>query len=336
MKEKMNRKRMIEDKRGQMSIDFLVGISLFILALSFVAVSISGMFLPFQTETIDLNSVSYRTSVILVEDAGYWSNENNNGEDWENNIGSTKRIGLAIDKMHPNELELNKLTIFRDETEINNEELTNKLGLYRMIGENKVYYGYNIALISLGGEVLMSRGDEIPEYGDVSSMKRIVNAQTDSEFIIEKLKGNPEANDKALFNITNQEKDIIILIKGWKVSQEEQNPILEFINIEGSKISLGSDYWVQLKNETNYFVMQTASLPSENPESPKIPLPDIPYNTTAELKIKISKNALHTGVNDIDIRFIHIVIEEKGRINLDEIEETIISEPAILKVNIWG
>ena len=338
MKERMNKKRMIEDKRGQMSIDFLVGISLFILALSFVAVSISGMFLPFQTETIDLNSVSYRTSVILVEDAGYWNDGGNNGEDWENNINNTERIGLAIDKMHPNELELNKLTMFGDETEIDNEDLADKLGLYRIISDSKVYYGYNIALTSLDGEILVLRGSEIPEYGDVSSMKRIVKAQIGTEFIVVKLNGDPEENDKALFKTTNPEEDIIMVVKGWMVSQEGINPDLKFIYIdeEGNKLSLGTDYWIWIKNETSYFVSQTASLPSENPKSPDIPLPNIPYNTTAELKIKISKNALHIGENLIGIKFDHIVIEESGCVNLDELEKTIISEPAILKVNIWN
>lgn len=337
MKEKM-KKRMIEDKRGQMSIDFLVGISLFILALSFVAVSVSGMFLPFQTETIDLNSVSYRTSVILVEDAGYWSDGANDGEDWENHVNNISRIGLAINKMHPNELELNKLAIFGDEAEIDDEELSDKLGLYRIIGDSKVYYGYNIALTSLGGEVLALRGSEIPEYGDVSSMKRIVNAQTNSVYIIEELKGNPEANNKALFSITNPEEDIVMIIKGWMVSQEGISPDLKFIYIdeEGNKLNLGTDYWVWIKNETTYFELQTTTSP--NPQLPDIPLPDIPYNNTAELKIKISKDAMHVEENLIGIKFDHIVIEEDEEecVNLDELEKTIISGPAILNVNVWN
>lgn len=333
MKEKM-KKRMIEDKRGQMSIDFLVGISLFILALSFVAVSVSGMFLPFQTETIDLNSVSYRTSVILVEDAGYWSDGANDGEDWENHVNNISRIGLAIDKMHPNELELNKLAIFGDEAEIDDEELSDKLGLYRIIGDSKVYYGYNIALTSLDGEVLITRGDEIPEYGDVSSMKRIVNAQTDSVYVIEKLKGNPKENDKALFNTTNPEEDIVMVIGNIVVQGSNPELMFVYVDDEGNKLNYGDDYWIWIKNETSYFESQATNSP--NMQHPDILLPDVPYNTTAEVKIKISKSVLHTGENLIEIKFKHIVIEESGRINLDNLEKTIISESTILKVNIWN
>ena len=321
---------MIKDKRGQMGIDFIVGISIFMLALLFFVSVISGMFLPFQTETIDLNSVSYRTSVILVEDAGYWNDGTNDGEDWENNIDSTKRIGLAIDKMHPNELELNKLTIFRDETEISDKELSNKLGLYRIIGDSKVYYGFNIVLTSLGGEVLMSRGDEIPEYGDVSSMKRIVNTQTDSAYLLTTLKGDlPLPNNKARFSVTKKDEDITIIVGDLIVDTEPNNPKMEHIKILNKSPSLlekGIDYKVWIDNSTGNF---------EFLDTP-MQLPPYPYNSTSLMKITIYKDAFIDGVNEIEVKFTGIKIIEEGCVNLDELEKTIISEPAILKVNIWN
>lgn len=51
----MRNKKLIKDEKAQMGIDFIVGVSIFLLALGFVGYSISGMFLPFQTEAIDSN-----------------------------------------------------------------------------------------------------------------------------------------------------------------------------------------------------------------------------------------------------------------------------------------
>ncbi|MGB3479096.1 MAG: hypothetical protein WBB67_08035 [bacterium] len=168
---------MLKDERGQMSIDFLAGLSLFMLALLFLAQFIPGMFVPFQSETIDLSSVSYRTSVILVEDPGWWDNGTCNNTDWENHVENISRIGLAADREHPNLLDKNKINAFNNS--IDDENLTQKLGLYRNISGNEIKYGYNIS-IEDNGTIVVARGDPIPEYGDVSSMKRIVWMQTGS------------------------------------------------------------------------------------------------------------------------------------------------------------
>jgi hypothetical protein len=170
----VRKRKMLKDERGQLSIDFLVGISLFILALVFMAHFIPGMFVPFQSETIDLNSVAYRTSVILVEDPGWWDNVSHNGEDWEDHITDTSRIGLAIDKEHPNVLMMNKITGFENCTDTN---LTRQLGLYRIIGGNRIDYGYNITLQFQGDEWggTRMRGKSAPSSGDVVKMKRTVS-----------------------------------------------------------------------------------------------------------------------------------------------------------------
>ena len=170
---------MLKDERGQLSIDFLVGISLFILALLFMAHFIPGMFVPFQSETIDLSSVAYRTSVILVEDPGWWDNETgaDYGEGWQkdNHLANVRRVGLAIDKEHPNVLKMSKITGFN--TQIDDANLTDKLGLYRNIGGNPIDYGYNITIVNASNTILAARGEIPPEYGDVVKMKRIASVQ---------------------------------------------------------------------------------------------------------------------------------------------------------------
>ena len=318
-----------KDKKAQIGIDFLAGLSFFMIGLLCLTQVIPGMFLPFQTETIDLNSVAYRTSVILVEDAGYWSDGVNEGEDWENNIDSTKRIGLAIDKTHPNELELNKLSMFGDETKISDESLSDKLGLYRIIGDSKIYYGYNIALTSLDGDVLALRGGKIPEYGDVSSMKRIVKAQTDLIYDLDwgDLKSVfPPQDDKADFNITLPESNIEMIINGMAIQLPANDPKLNNIKINGNMKTLGVDYWVWVDNGTRYFEPQSAT---------PIRLPKMPYNASSRLKIVIDKNAFDVGMNLLEIKFVGVKIGV-GIVELDNMEKVPIYKNAMLRVNIWS
>jgi len=169
----VRKRKMLKDERGQLSIDFLVGISLFILALLFMAHFIPGMFVPFQSETIDLSSVAYRTSVILVEDPGWWDNGTDSGKDWEKHINDTSRIGLAIDKDHPNIVNMRKKTALN--TTITDANLTRTLGLYKIIGDKEIDYGYNITIVDAGNNILVTRGEIPPEYGDVVKMERILS-----------------------------------------------------------------------------------------------------------------------------------------------------------------
>lgn len=322
--------KMGKDEKGQIGIDFLAGMSLFMLALLFLTQVIPGMFLPFQTETIDLNSVAYRTSVILVEDPG-WGDQ---GIDWEKeNIENVSRIGLAIDKAHPNMLKKSKLDGFKNNTQFSDIQLARKLGLYRHIGNSDIYYGYNITIADLNDNPIAARGASVPDHGDVSSMKRIVKAQTGTEIVIVELLGAPPENKKARFNITDPEDDIVFVIEGFVV--KGSRPELKFINVdnEGNKLSYGIDYWLWVMNGTDSFELQTTTSP--NPKLPDIPLPDVPYNATAKLKIKIRKEVLHTGENLIEIKFDHIEIQESGCVNLDELERIPIYEIARLRVNIW-
>ena len=53
-----------------LSLDFLVGLSFFLIAFIIVATMTSGLLVSLQSHTIDYDAVAYRTGVILVEDPG--------------------------------------------------------------------------------------------------------------------------------------------------------------------------------------------------------------------------------------------------------------------------
>jgi hypothetical protein len=61
-----------QDDSGQMNIDFLFGLAIFLMAFLYVFTFIPGLFVPYQASAIDLSSVAYKTGAILVEDPGWY------------------------------------------------------------------------------------------------------------------------------------------------------------------------------------------------------------------------------------------------------------------------
>ena len=58
------------DDTANLSIDFLAGFTIFMIAFIYVATLIPGLLLGLQGSTIDYSGVAYRTGVILVGDPG--------------------------------------------------------------------------------------------------------------------------------------------------------------------------------------------------------------------------------------------------------------------------
>ena len=170
--------RISRDSNAQISLDFMTGLTLFLITLLFIVSFIPNMFVPFRSERVDLTAVAYRTSVVLAEDPGWFSNSSSStrGTNWEENTNNISRVGLALDKEHPNNLNRSKITAFNNESLIDDTTLAYKLGLYRNISRRSdVIYGYNITLERLDVDyVIASRGETPPSTGDVASVKRLV------------------------------------------------------------------------------------------------------------------------------------------------------------------
>lgn len=112
----MPENRKISHENGQLSIDFIIGFTIFMLAFIFVATMISGLLINLQSKTIDYDAVAYRTGVLLVEDPG-------EPYDWHlldlsitQNENLTKRLGLGIARNNPGIIHANKITKFFDPT----------------------------------------------------------------------------------------------------------------------------------------------------------------------------------------------------------------------------
>jgi hypothetical protein len=149
------------DDTANLSIDFLAGFTIFLVAFIYVATLIPGLFLGLQENTIDYNAVAYRTGVILAEDPGA-------PVSWEipgiypdyylktNNI----RFGLALSKDTPNILSAQKVNRFFCSTFV-------YPGDYRSRAVFGDYpYLFNISLRFSGDPATESVGDVRPDgYG---------------------------------------------------------------------------------------------------------------------------------------------------------------------------
>jgi len=101
------------DNSGILSVDFLVGFTIFLLAFIWIATLIPTLFLGLSSQGIDYNAVAYRTGVILAEDSGATIN-GTIGTSWEEQPtnGTVARFGFAVSKDTPNILDERKVDRF--------------------------------------------------------------------------------------------------------------------------------------------------------------------------------------------------------------------------------
>ena len=155
------------DENGNLSIDFLAGFTIFMVAFIWVVTMIPGLMIGLQSYTIDYDAVAYRTGVILVEDPGWPVSP-----PWESFDNMQKynvtRFGLALSKDTPNILSQDKVNRFFCETAfIFPDDYRTRV----IFGDYP--YGFNISLIDLGGQN-RSRGDGLPEsHGTIRRLVKI-------------------------------------------------------------------------------------------------------------------------------------------------------------------
>ena len=191
--------------KGQVSIDFIIALSIFSFGLVILICQIPMLFAPLQTVSTDIQPVAYRTSMILAEDGGIHERsghitscwEDPEGNEWtynknrdmlSNYHGNVGRIGLAMsapdwsssEDIVPHNLSRNKLHALQDwwhdggsSKSGNSSLITDKLGLHVTCNKEPLNYSYNISLNAFNGRVitnatgspLLKIGDSIPESG---------------------------------------------------------------------------------------------------------------------------------------------------------------------------
>lgn len=170
----------MKNDSGNLSIDFLAGFTVFMVALIWVTTMIPGLFLGSTAYDIDYDAVAYRTGVILVEDPGMPTNP-----PWETftdaQKGDVERMGLALSQDTPNILSKPKIDRFFNDTAF----------IYPDDYQEKVIFGdhpyrFNISVITFDNTTNRSIGDVRPAgYGYI---RRLINVKMMSNATVDNTK----------------------------------------------------------------------------------------------------------------------------------------------------
>ena len=291
---------MLISEDGQISIDFLLGISLFILSLGFLIQFIPTLFLSTSDEG-SLNSVAYRTANILVEDPGWWENRtgNQNGTDWEIHTVDLSRIGLAVDKTPrtkqtktPNILNKTKIEMVQNLSKNNETILISKLGLYDLINGAQIDYGYNITfeqnnrIMFINGSAL-SFGSPLPAFQDVFKITRKVLVETGKVAGFKSNELKSLDNNTVIINITGpQNEDIIVQITDFNTTF--LNPNFNGTYLNGA-LNVPSNYSAYKKTNTSDFLDYSGPLDKTDTLRLILNHTLFPTNSTYELELKFNQ-----------------------------------------------
>lgn len=313
---------------AQIGVDFLLGISIFLLTLGFMIQFIPDLFIT--TSTVGLSSVAYRTSSILTEDPGWWRNSTSNGTDWEvHSMQNTTIIGLAEDSTVNTRLTttpniINRTKLLRM-VQLNKDNLTTKLGLYDNVNGVQVSYGYNITLTSNDAILIINNtpittGETPPAFKDIFKMSRVVLVETGkvAGFNADELTTWNAPNDKVRINITPQSEDVIIQITNFNVTGNAK-----FLNAKlDSNLNIPSDYHAYKKTNTSIFFTEMSTTP-------------IPLNSSDTLRL-IFNHTLFPSNKTLELKFNQINFTKEGPpyIEYSSYAEPLY-QPALLVVEVW-
>ncbi len=168
---------------GVLSLDFLAGFTIFMLALIMVLSMVPGLLAGLQSSGIDYDAVAYRTGVILAEDPGWPADP-----PWELGRNQIQRMGLAISKETPNILLSTKIERFFEKLP-SGEPLFTADDYHSKVIFGDIPYSYNISLRSLDGTYDNKTGDPLPPgYGYI---RRVVKVKEPGAAEIKGAKASP-------------------------------------------------------------------------------------------------------------------------------------------------
>jgi len=210
------------DDSGNLSIDFLVGFTIFLIAFIWVVSMIPGLLINLQGYTIDYDAVAYRTGVILTEDPGVPAFPEI--PSWENAAPSTVvRLGLSVSKDTPNILSEEKV----------NQFFCSSVFSYPVDYQNRTIFGdypyrFNISLIEVGSDQPARYVGDILS-GNYGSIRRLVKIKGTSNATIDAGNSTYQTLHPYYYhgdNETRHEFSILINIKEL-VDGKVTNPIYQ-------------------------------------------------------------------------------------------------------------
>jgi hypothetical protein len=156
------------DTCGQISLDFISGIVIFMVTFLFLFQTLTSLFVPFQSSSDEIKSMSDRAAITLAESTSGLANSPT-----DNNIISLKKAD-----------ELN----YRMNTTTRYNNLREDLGL----SSETTLYNLNISLYDLDKtlyrdsslNVVLNNGPVLPQNTNVAQTVRVVYVEQDDEFAL--------------------------------------------------------------------------------------------------------------------------------------------------------
>ncbi|MCK9276532.1 MAG: hypothetical protein M0P22_00400 [Methanoculleus sp.] len=159
-----------------LSLDFLAGFTIFMLALIMVVSMVPGLLAGLQSSGIDYDAVAYRTGVILVEDPG-WPAYPQFEQPWELvDKDKIQRMGLAVSKDTPNVLLSTKVErFFQNSTKENPFFTPEDYRKFVIFGDIPYSYNFSLNISHPDGTYgLKQAGDPLPPgYGYIRRVVKI-------------------------------------------------------------------------------------------------------------------------------------------------------------------
>ncbi len=137
---------------AQVTIDYITGIGIFLLAVIFVFQFVYGLFVPFQSGSDKATLAADRGGTVLVE-----------------------RLLHADKASELNVIDLGKLYYFNN-TRLNYSNQNNYNAALREIGlfSNESVFDMNVTVAYLNGTIMNQSGPTLPETTDIGQTKRLV------------------------------------------------------------------------------------------------------------------------------------------------------------------
>ncbi len=135
------------NEKGQMTIDYLISITIFLFAIVFIFQYISGLFTPFESNSDEVTLIADRVSTLVVEN-----------------------IMTAGDVAVPNLIVSTKVDGFFTSLNGSYENTCSILGL----DGTYVEYDVNVTLENKSAGIINSAGAVLPSSGNIGQTKRIV------------------------------------------------------------------------------------------------------------------------------------------------------------------
>jgi hypothetical protein len=215
--------------KGELSLDMIVGLTIFMLSFIFIAQYIPSIFVV-EREELSLYPLAYRTASLLAEDQGFWSNGSSNGTDWEGHLDAEIRIGLA---KKPNILNVEKINALKDYyANVGYEAVRKSLGL----SSPSRNFDYNISIQFFssnssqpkyalnGSEKLLAIGRQIPSWGEIAKYERMI--AYDSISLIANISskiGTPSTVEET-FDVFTPVGAFVIVIQDRNTNETESEP----------------------------------------------------------------------------------------------------------------